>query len=208
MAITYPLTLPDIVSIQETQWDQKSIVGVTQSPFSGAQQVQAHDGKWWSVRAALVPKTRDSAEDWVGWFVSLNGPEGTFLLGDPHGTTPRGSAATAPGTPLVDGASQTGDQLAIKGAPNGAVNYLKRGDWIQLGSASSARLYRVTQDATADGGGDATLEIWPDLRSAPGDGDSVTVSSTVGVFRLTQGFTYRIDREHLYAQGFSAIEAF
>lgn len=207
MAISYPLTQPDTTSIQEIEFKQNSIVGVTQSQFSGAQQVQAHDGKWWTVRAALLPKTRDNAEDWVGWFVSLNGPEGTFLLGDPHGTTPRGSAATAPGTPLVDGASQTGDQLDVKGAPNSATNYLKRGDWIQLGSSSAARLYRVTQDASTDGSGDVTLEIWPDLRSSPGNGDSVTVSSTVGVFRLTQGFMYRIDSEHLYTQEFSATEA-
>ncbi len=208
MAISYPLTLPDNTSIQEIEFTPISVVGVTQSVFTGARQKQAHDGKWWAVRAVLLPKTRDNAEDWVGWFVSLNGAEGSFLFGDPHGTTPRGSASTAPGTPLVDGAAQTGDQLAIKGAPNGAVDYLKRGDWIQLGSGSTARLYRITQDATADGSGDATLEIWPDLRSAPGDGDSVTVSSTVGVFELTQAFSYRIDREHLYTQAFSAVEAF
>lgn len=206
MAISYPLSLPDTTSIQEIEFKQNSIVGVTQSIFTGAQQVHAHDGKWWSIRAALAPKTRDGAEDWVGWFVSLNGPEGTFLLGDPHGATPRGSAATAPGTPLVDGASQTGDQLAVKGAPNNATNYLKRGDWIQLDTSSDARLYRITEDASSDGSGNVTLEIWPDLRSSPGNNDSVIVSSTVGLFRLSGQFTYRIDREHLYTQEFSAIE--
>lgn len=206
MAIAYPLSLPDTTSLQEIEFTQNSVVGATQSIFTGAQQVQAHDGKWWTVRAALIPKVRANAEDWVGWFVSLNGPEGTFLLGDPHGTSPRGSASSAPGTPLVAGAPQTGDQLAIDGAPNNATNYLKRGDWIQLGSSSTARLYRVTQDASTNGSGEVTLEIWPDLRSSPGNNDVVTVSSTVGLFRLTKAHKYRIDREHLYAQEFSAIE--
>lgn len=207
MAITYPLSLPDSTSLQEIEFTQNSIVGVTQSRFTGAQQVQAHDGKWWTVRAALIPKSRDDAEDWVGFFVSLNGPEGTFLFGDPHGTTPRGSASSAPGTPLVMGASQTGDQLVVDGCPNDATNYLKRGDWIQLGSSSSARLYRVTEDATTNGSGEVTLEIWPDLRSSPGNNDAVTVSSAVGLFRLTEPHKYRIDSEHFYAQEFSAIEA-
>lgn len=208
MSISFPLTVPDNTSIQAIKFKPNSIVGVTQSQFSGVQKVQAHDGKWWSLRAALLPKTRDSGQDWSGWFTSLNGPEGTFLFGHPHEATPRGSASTAPGTPLVDGAAQTGDQLAIKGAPNGAVDYLRRGDWIQLGSSSTARLYKIMQDATADGSGDVTLEIWPDLRSSPGNGDSVTVSSAVGVFRLTQAFEYDVDSEHLYTQPFSAIEAF
>lgn len=208
MTITFPLPLPDATSIQEIEWTPHPIVGVTQSRFTGAQQAQAHQGKWWTVRAVLAPKTRDDAENWAGFFVSLNGSEGTFLFGDPHGATPRGSAATAPGTPLVDGAAQTGDQLAIKGAPNGATDYLKRGDWIQLGSGSSSRLYKILQDVSSDGGGDLTADIWPDLRSSPGDGDSVTVSNTVGVFRLTQGAPYQINREHLYAQQFGAIEVF
>lgn len=208
MALSYPLSLPDTTSIRDMEFIQNSIVGVTQSAFTGSQQVQARQGKWWSVRGALIPKTRADAEDWVGFFVGLNGPEGTFLLGDQHGATPRGSAGVSPGTPLVDGASQVGDQLAIKGCPNGATNYLKRADWIQLGSSSTARLYRVTEDASTDGSGDVTLEIWPDLRTSPGDGDSVTMSSTVGVFRLSDTFRYRIDSEHIYAVPFSALEAF
>ncbi len=192
--------------MREIEFLQHSIVGVTQSAFTGEQQVQAHQGQWWSVRGALIPKTRADAEDWVGFFISLNGTEGTFLLGDPHGATARGSASTAPGTPLVDGASQTGDQLVMDGAPNNATNYLMLGDWIQLGSSSSARLYRITQNASTNGSGQVTLEIWPDLRSSPGTNDVITVSSTVGLFRLTKPHTYRIDQEHFYAQEFSAIE--
>lgn len=206
MAITYPLSLPDATSIQDIRWKQNSIVGVTRSEFTGEIQKQAHDGKWWSVRAALIPKTRADAENWVGFFVSLNGSEGTFLFGDAHNTTPRGSASSAPGTPLVDGVSQTGDQLAVKGAPNGAVDYLLRGDWIQLGSSSTARLYRIMEDASTDGSGDVTLEIWPDLRSSPGDGDSVTLTNTVGLFSLLPPYEYTINSEHLYAQEISMTE--
>lgn len=208
MALTYPLSLPDTTSIQEIEFKQNSIVAVTLSEFSGSQQVQKHDGQWWTVRGAIVTKTRTGgAEDWAGFFMSLNGSEGTFLLGDPHGATARGSASSAPGTPLVDGASQTGDQLVMDGAPNDATNYLMRGDWIQLGSGSGAQLYRIKEDASSNGSGQITLEIWPDLRSSPGTNDPITVANTVGVFRLTDAPSYRINAEHFYVQNFTAIEA-
>ena len=207
MALTYPLSLPDTTSIQEAEFTQNSVVAVTQSEFTGSQQVQKHDGQWWMVRAAIIPKTRTDGDDWAGFFMSLNGAEGTFLIGDPHGVTAKGSASTAPGTPLVMGASQTGDQLVMDGAPNNATNYFKRGDWIQLGSSSSARLYRIKEDASSNGSGEITLEIWPDLRSSPGNNDVITVASTVGVFRLTDAPSYRINAEHIYIQNFTAIEA-
>lgn len=207
MALTYPISLPDTTSIQEVEFQQNSIVAVTRSEFTGSQQVHKHDGQWWTVHGVIVPKTRTSGDDWAGFFMSLNGSEGTFLLGDPHGATAKGSASSAPGTPLVNGASQTGDQLVMDGAPNSVTGYLLRGDWIQLGSASSARLYRIKEDADSNGSGEITLEIWPDLRSSPGTNDAIIVANTLGVFRLTDAPSYRINAGHFYIQNFTAAEA-
>ena len=206
MALTFPLPLPDTTSIQEIEFTQNTIVGATRSIFTGEQQVQAHQGKWWTVRCVLIPKKRWDGENWVGFFTSLNGPEGSFVLGDQHNAQPRGSALTNPGTPLVNGASQVGDRLAIDGCPNNSTQYLKRGDWIQLGFNATARLYRVTEDADTNGSGEVTLEIWPDLRSSPGNNDPVALTNTAGHFRLSEAFKYRIDREHFYAIEFSATE--
>ena len=207
MALTYPISLPDTTSIQEVEFRPNSIVAVTKSEFTGSSQKHKHDGQWWTVRGVIIPKTKADGQDWSGFFMSLNGSEGTFLFGDPHNTTAQGTASSAPGTPLVNGASQTGDQLIMDGAPNNITGYLLRGDWIQLGSAASARLYRIKEDANSNGSGEITLEIWPDLRSSPGNNDAITVASTLGVFQLTDAPSYRINAEHLYIQNFTAEEA-
>lgn len=138
----------------------------------------------------------------------LRGRFGTFLLGDPLGATPRGSAATAPGTPLVNGADQTGDELVIDGIPTSGDDYLKAGDYIQLGSGATARLYKVLEDVAIDGSGGATLNIWPALRSSPADDATVTVSNAKGVFRLASNETdWDANQLGIYGTTFAANEA-
>jgi len=118
-----------------------------------------------------------NARIWRAWFLSLNGMEGTFWLTPSLDATARGVAT---GTPLVNGASQTGQSLVTDGWTISQTGILKAGDWFQLGNY----LYNVMQDADSDGTGNATFDIWPDLRSAPADNDALTVSSPKGLFRL------------------------
>ena len=73
---------------------------------------------------------RSDAEIWLGFLLSLNGMAGSFLLGDPLGATASGNLG---GTPLVNGANQTGASLSIDGCSNNITNWLKAGDYIQLG---------------------------------------------------------------------------
>ena len=82
-------------------------VGMSMSPFT-YQQVVAHAGQRWECDVTLPAMARADAEQWVAFLVSLRGQFGTFTLGDPVGASPRGSAG---GTPLVNGASQTGGTL-------------------------------------------------------------------------------------------------
>ena len=150
---------------------------------------------------------RDDAEVWIAFFMKLYGSVGSFLLGDPNGATPRGSAATAAGTPVVNGASQTGNNLNIDGLPASATGYLKAGDYIQLGSGAAARLYKVLDDVNSNASGQATLTIWPDLRSSPADGASVAVSSAKGLFHLSTPVTdWQINNAGFYQITFGAIE--
>lgn len=183
MAISYPLSLPSTLGFAEMQITPHSVVGVSVSPFTGEQQVQAMQGEWWEGNFSLPNEmSRADAEAWIGFLVSLNGREGTFLAGDPLGATARG---TATGTPLVKGASQTGKTLLTDGWTSGVTGILKAGDWIQLGTGSSTHLHKVVADANSDGSGNATLEIWPRLRSSPGDNDAITKASCKGLWRLT-----------------------
>lgn len=206
MSISYPLSLPTVNVARRITFAMNSIVGMSASPFTGAQQVYAHAGQFWGAEVELPPMEQADAAEWIGFLLSLNGREGTFLMGDPVNTTPRGIAA---GTPLVYGADQTGNSLETDGWTISTTGIMKAGDWIQLGSGSSSTLHQLRQDASSDGTGYAVLEIWPGIRTAPADNAAITVSAAKGLWRLAENRqSYDIDLAEIYGLRFSCVEAF
>lgn len=205
MAITYPLSLPSNRQIARVRLNATDVVGVSQSPFTASQQVYRYTGQFWEADITLRPMDRDDAEYWISFLLKLNGQYGTFLLGDPNGATPRGVAT---GTPLVNGASQTGNELITDGWTAGVTGIMKAGDYFQLGTGSSARLYKVLSDVNSDGSGNATLTIYPDLRSSPSNNATITVTNAKGNFRLNSNQTsWDITEAQFYGITFGAREA-
>ncbi len=186
MAISFPITLPATPVVQSVTITPVSVVAASRSPFTLERQTQVHQGQLWQAELVYPTMARAEGEPVVASIVSLNGQEGTFLLGDPAGATPRGSASITPGTPLVKGASQTGQDINFDGAPNNATGYLLAGDWVSLGTGASTRLYKVLADANSDGSGNFTLTLWPDVVTASVNDAALTVSSAKGVFALTE----------------------
>ena len=117
MAISYPLTLPTQTGIASVNLHAVNSVAISQSPFTYKQQVVAHTGQRWEAEVSLPPMKRSDAEVWIAFLLSLKGQRGTFLMGDPNCATARGSASITPGTPVVNGADQTGDSLTVDGLP-------------------------------------------------------------------------------------------
>lgn len=207
MAITYPLTFPT-TGVANINLMARNVIGSTVSPFNLKQQIHKHVGQRWEADITLPPMKRAEAEVWISFFMKLYGSYGTFTMGDPNAATPRGSAATTAGTPVVNGASQTGGELAIDGLPTSETGYLLAGDYIQLGTGATAQLYKVLDDVDTNASGEATVTIWPDLRSSPSDGATVAVSSAVGLFRLGTNVTdWQINQAGFYSMTFGAIEA-
>jgi hypothetical protein len=205
MAISYPLALPTHTGIRSIELRAVNAVAYSRSPFTFAGQAFAYSGQMWQADVTLPPMKRADAEQWVAWLVSLRGSLGTFLLGDPLGATARGVAT---GTPLIKGGSQTGGTINIDGATSGVTGWLKAGDYVQIGSGGTARLHKVLQDANSDGSGNVTLELWPQVRTAPADNASVTVSSAKGLFRLASNEqAWSINEASIYGITFSAMEA-
>ena len=205
MAITYPLTLPSHTGIRNITLRAVNTVGLTQSPFTYAQQAVAHSGQRWEVDVTLPAMNRADAEQWVAFLISLRGQLGTFTLGDPVGASPRGSAG---GTPLVNGASQIGGTLNIDGCTASQTGWLKAGDYIQLGTAGSATLHKVLADVDSNGSGQVAVDIWPYIRTAPSDNATVVVTNTVGRFRLASNEqNWSIRETALYGITFGGVEA-
>ena len=207
MAISYPLTFPS-TGIAQITLTARNSVAISSSPFTYRQQVQKNVGSRWEATITLPPLLRANADVWIAFLLSLGGQYGTFLMGDPIAATPRGSASTTPGTPLVNGSSQSGNTLAIDGLPVSTANYLRAGDYIQLGSGATSRLYKVLEDVESNSSGEANISIWPDLRSSPADNLTVVVQDAVGVFRLSSPETsFNIDTASVYGISFAAVEA-
>ena len=193
MAISYPLALPTSIGIAEITLSANNAVAISQSPFTFQQQIIRHPGQRWTASISIPPVRRDLAEPWVAFLLAMNGPVGTFLLGDPNGKAPRGTATSATITGTAGSASPT---ITMTGT-------LLAGDYIQLGSSATATLHKVLQDRSGTG----TIEIWPALRSDV-TGATATLTNTVGRFRLsgTQQ-SFNINDASIYGISFDAVEA-
>jgi hypothetical protein len=206
VTIAYPLSFPATPKPMSLRLDMNNIVGVSSSPFTGAQEVQEHQGKFWVGHVAYDANARSLIEPVLAVLAALHGPLGTFLLGDPAAATPRGAAT---GTPLVSGANAARSKtLATKGWTTGVTGILKAGDYIQLGSGTATRLFKVLVDADSDDSGNATLDIWPTLREAYADGDAITTSDCQGTFRLVAPRNgWDVSKPSIYTAAFDCIEA-
>ena len=208
MAITYPLALPNTTSFKSVNLRARSNIAVTQSPFTFKQQVLRFQGSAWEADVSLKAMQRADAEQWVSWFLKLDGQFGTFLMGDPNGATARGSASSTPGTPVVNGADQTGTTLSIDGCPASASGYLLAGDYIQLGSGSTSKLYKVLSDVITNASGEADIDVYPQINVAPSDNATITVADCKGVFRLSSNeMDWSIQTNLFYGLTFGAVEA-
>jgi len=203
MTISFPLTMPTVPGPVSLEWLMDTRIARAESTFTGLVQKQKHAAQKWYVNITLPPMSGANAAEWIGFLLSLNGPEGTFLLGDNLAKTPRGGAG---GAPKINGASQVGGALITDGWDASQTGILKAGDFIQLGT----RLHRIKKDADSDGSGNATLDIWPDIRSpSPADDDTIITQGCKGIFELVENFTalYKWDASKVYDIAFQAVEA-
>lgn len=199
MTISYPRTFPTHKGVRGIHIRQRKVVGVSTAPSSLIAQTYEWPGERWEADFTLPPMSRADGEAWIAWLISLRGPVGSFLMGDPAGATARGSAAGTPGTPQVNGAqSARARTLDIKTGLGTVSNYLRAGDWISLGTGSSRRLHKVLADASLSSG-NVTLDIWPSLRANVSNNDTVYVANATGRFMLAGNPTeYDIDVASLY----------
>lgn len=181
------LTWPTLtISPQRADWSLVANTQVHESPLTGAVRTQALPGAYW--QAVLDYSHARGADAQALWALvgRLQGRAGRIAVPMFGNLRPRGPAG---GTPLVNGAGQTGTTLAIDGATASTTGWLLQGDLVQVGSYT----YLVTQDVTTSAGGAATLNIFPTLRSAPSDNASVTVRNCTTRMMLladSQGTTY------------------
>lgn len=180
MTISYPLTFP----IQRTanfSFAMTPTVAVTKSVFTGTQQVYDWGNTPWSAAFDAIARGRAEWSALAAFVAKMRGQFGTVLIGPRHAVRPAGTCNTTGVTVGTGGAAALARALPLAGL--GASKTLLAGDFIQLGSGSTARLHMVTEDATANGSGNATVSIEPPLRAAYLAGAAVTLIEPKVVMR-------------------------
>jgi len=168
----FPSITPDIL-----EWQLISNTQSFTSPLDKSTQTIELPGSRWLATLQYPALTETDARIMIAFLASLRGMSGRFTLFDHSHRTPAGVAT---GSPLVNGASQTGGTLITDGWTINTTGILKAGDYIGV----NGELKLVIADANSDAGGNATLSIEPPLRASPANNAVITTDSPTGTFRL------------------------
>ena len=173
------------------------------SPLNGTTQTLEFPGAKWGGVFTLPAQKRATAAAWTSFFAQLRGAAGRFYGYDPTATTPRGVAS---GSPLVAGASQTGNTLTTDAWPLSTTGLLLAGDYFQVGD----ELKMITSTVSSNGAGEATLTFEPPLRSSPVDNAAIVYTNPKCIMRLVDDNQtgWDVNNLALYGLSFAGVEAF
>ena len=162
MAYTYPTTpsFRDMV----IRMNDPSITFRAQNGRRISRKVSGH---LWSGTLTYPPMTKASFVPIRGFLAKLRGQYNTFTIIPPNLANPLGTQIAD--TTVATGQAVGAITVPISGATSG--NTFKAGDVLKF--SNHDKVYMLTDDATASGGGTATLSFMPPLVTA------ITTSHTV-----------------------------
>jgi hypothetical protein len=198
------LTMPTPNNFIDSQCGFMSQDGTFVSNFTGQVQSVEFAGSFWQGSYTIRPLKYDETlcRQWQAFLALLGGKNGRFYAYDPDRTSLVYTGASV-GTPLVNGANQTGKELITDGWTAGIA--IKAGSYIQVNDEYKM----ITEDVTVDGSGNAMLSIFPALRASPPNNDTITTTSPKGVFMLDQtNVQWTSDHRKILNIQFSFREAF
>ncbi len=199
------IPLPSVIAPRQIDFTATDSVSVTKSPFTmQSQTLQWPGADWWQINVSYAPMKIAQANQFIAFLLSLRGQANVFQIGDPLGVKPLGNPS---GTPVCSGITAAmSTTLTTRGWTPLRGNLLLPGDYIQLGY----RLHRVAgvTPIQSDSSGNASIEIWPSVREATTDGQTITLTNTTGLFRLQDNNRDWTAREtKVFGISFKAIEA-
>ncbi len=173
-------------------------VAEARSPFTGTSQIQDWGASWWEYQIEMAVTQGANARRLSAFFTALGGLRGRFLFPDPSIEVPLGA-----GDPYVTEAQVSGaPKLQTAGWGQG----LRAGDFFQLGSGATTRLYQLTEDV-APLGSEAALQFVPSLRAAVQVGTPIGLDAPSVLLRLTAPVPTVISRADQHRFTISAREA-
>jgi len=173
-------------------------VAEARSPFTGTSQIQDWGASWWEYHFEMAVTQGAQARQLSAFFTALGGLRGRFLFADPSIEVP-----VAAGNPYVTEAQVAGSStLRTAGWGLG----LRAGDFFQLGSDATTRLYQLTADVMPSGS-EAALEFIPQLRASVPVGTLLGLNAPSVLLLLTAPVPSLIGRADQHRFTISAREA-
>ncbi len=168
---TYPLTLPAEPGIKNFLFNPDTNNTEQTSPFTGNSQRGLLAYHLWEA-AFTVPDIGNQvqAEEWVSFITKLYGIFGNYKMVLPGYTGP--STGYAGPTPLVNGASQTGNSLILDGMSN-TTSIFAIGNRFTVND----EMLVVREPLTSDGGGAGTVVFDPPLKVSPANNDPLEINA-------------------------------
>ena len=165
-SVTYPKVIGPLISIGQS--------GAVQTRSEAAQ------GRTWTETWPVLPAGSEDVQELLATIESLYSTGASSTL--THYLLPGSGKARhgiGGGAPRVNAASQSGSSLVTYNWNNSVTGAMKAGDCFTI--AGLTVLFRVTADASSDGGGASTLAILPPiLAGSSPDGSAVlTVAGAV-----------------------------
>jgi hypothetical protein len=172
------------------------------SPLSRFTQRNELDGPRWKAIYQTIPMKRATFAELQSILINAKGRVNRLKAFDPDAIAPRGSAG---GTPLVMGASQTGDSLITDGWAALTNGLLLPGDLFSVND----ELKMVTASVDSDSSTVATINFEPPLRASPANDDPIVTDTPKCLMILdADTFTWDADESGIYTASFSMTEAF
>jgi len=145
------------------------------SPYNKVEEVWEEPGDKWRCTLAFNFLTREEFRVLDAYLASLRGHVGVTMIRDAaHENALLNSSSLA-----CDQDGAYGNALPINGAPVNAL-FAKAGDRFQIGN----QLLKLTEDATADATGRATLRVQPEIRKPIDFGEPLITTNPRGAFRI------------------------
>ncbi|MHA1571605.1 MAG: hypothetical protein ACTSWM_07265 [Alphaproteobacteria bacterium] len=197
------LVMPSAPGISRTRFGTVYNTHAHMSSFDKSTQTGEMTGARWFATYELPPMKRAEAGTWKAFLMQGRGRAGRFFGFDADAKTPLGSAL---GTPLVDGAGQTGATLNTKGWTASQSGLLLPGDYFEF----DGQLKMVAAQVDSDGSGDAAIAFEPPIRNSPADNAPLTTSNAACTMMLIDDnqAAWDITEMQIYGFSFSGIEVF
>ena len=147
------------------------------SPLVGTTQSVSLPGARWAMRLTYPTRLRAQSALLEAVRLQLRGTANRLVCGHLGRPALRGRGG---GTPVVNGANQTGASIAISGLPNSLTGWALPGDLLGIGG----ELKMVCASVDSNGSGQATVTFEPPLRASPANGSAIVTAAPTARWML------------------------